>query len=90
MNKAKTLKRILGNPKPFLSVAWGTDYILSRVCVNLHLKWKDIDGKRVLKNMFKLQKLIYKASSCGEILNRRRYQKLLTKSYYARLYLLEA
>ncbi|MDE5067624.1 MAG: reverse transcriptase N-terminal domain-containing protein [Trichodesmium sp. St16_bin4-tuft] len=37
--------------------------------------------------MFKLQKLIYKASSCGEILKRRRYQKLLTKSYYVRLYL---
>ncbi len=33
MNKAKTLKRHLGNPKPFLSVAWNTDDIPSQVSV---------------------------------------------------------
>ena len=54
MNKAKTLKRRLGNPKPFLSVAWDTDNIPSQVSVNLNLKWKDIDWRRVEKNVFKL------------------------------------
>ena len=85
MNKAKTLKRKLGNPRPFLSVAWNADDIPSQVSVNPNLKWKDIDWKRVEKNVFKLQKLIYKASSRGEIRKMRKYQRLLTKSYYARL-----
>ena len=85
MNKAKTLKRRLVNPKPFLSVASDTDDISSQVSVYPHLKWKDIDWKRVEKNVFKLQKLIYRASSCGEIRKMRKYQRLLTKNYYARL-----
>jgi len=85
MNKAKTLKRRLGNPKPFLSVAWDSEDIPSQTCVNPNLKWKDIDWKRVEKRVFKLQKLIYRASSRGEISKVRKYQKLLTKSYYARV-----
>ncbi|MGD1713138.1 group II intron reverse transcriptase/maturase [Dapis sp. BLCC M172] len=85
MNKAKTLKRRLGNPKPFLSVAWDTDDIPDPVCINPNLKWRDINWRRVEKNIFKLQKLIYRASSRGEIRKMRKYQRLLTKSYYARL-----
>ena len=53
--------------------------------VNPNLKWRDIDWKKVERYVFKLQKLIYKASSRGEIRKMRKYQKLLTKSYYARL-----
>ena len=85
MNKAKTLKRHLGNPKPFFRVAWDTDDIPPQISVNFNFKWKNIDWKRVEKNVFKLQKLIYKASSCGDVPMMRKYQKLLTKSYYARL-----
>ena len=85
MNKAKTLKRRLGNPKPFLSVAWDTNDITSQLSVNPNLKWKDIDWQRVEKNVFKLQKLIYRASSRGEIRKMHKYQRLLTKSYYPRL-----
>lgn len=85
MNKAKTLKRKLGNPEPFLSVAWDTDDIPSKVSVNPNSKWKDINWKRVEKNVCKLQNLIYRASSRGEIRKMRKYQRLLTKSYYARL-----
>ena len=66
MNKAKTLKRRLGNPKPFLSVAWDTDDILSQVSIKLALKWRDTDWKKVEKNVLKLQKLIYRASSRGK------------------------
>ncbi len=54
MNKAKTLKRHLGNPKPLLSVAWDTDDIPNPVSINPNLKWKDIDWKRVEKFVFKL------------------------------------
>jgi RNA-directed DNA polymerase len=85
MNKAKTLKRHLGNPKPFLSVVWDTDDIPSQVSINPNLKWKDINWKQVEKSVYKLQKLIYKASSRGEISKMHKYQKLLTKSYYGRL-----
>ena len=85
MNKAKTLKRNLENPKPFLSVAWDTNDIPDLCSVNPNLKWKDINWKKVEKYVFKLQKLIYRASSRGEIRKMRKYQKLLTKSYYARL-----
>ncbi len=85
MNKAKTLKRKLGSPKPFLSVAWDTDDIPSQASINPNLKWKDVKWKRVEKSVYKLQKLIYRASSRGEIRKMRKYQRLLTKSYYARL-----
>ena len=82
MNKAKTLKRHNGNPNLFLGVAWDTDDKPSRVSINPNLKGRDIDWRRALKNVFKLQKLIYRASNCGEIRKMRKYQKLLTKSYY--------
>ncbi|NEP90689.1 MAG: RNA-directed DNA polymerase [Okeania sp. SIO2C2] len=57
----------------------------SQVSINPNLKWKDVNWKQVEKSVYKLQKLIYKASSRGEISKMRKYQKLLTKSYYARL-----
>ena len=85
MNKAKTLKRRLGNAKSFFSVAWDTDDIPDKICVNPNLKWRDIDWKKVEKNVFKLQKLIYRASSRGEIRKMRKYQKLLIKSHDALL-----
>ncbi|MCH2047304.1 MAG: reverse transcriptase N-terminal domain-containing protein [Trichodesmium sp. ALOHA_ZT_67] len=66
MNKAKTLKINLENPKLFLSVAWDTDDILSQVSIKLALKWRDTDWKKVEKNVLKLQKLIYRASSRGK------------------------
>ena len=84
MNKAKTLKRRLGNAKSFFSVAWDTDDIPNQVTINPNLKWKDIDWKRVEKNVFKLQKLIYRASNRGEIRKMHKYQKLLAKSYNTR------
>jgi len=103
MNKAKTLKRKLGNPKTFLecvlysegtldlrtrflSVAWDTEDIPSKVSVNSNPKWKDINWQRVEKNVFKLQELIYRASYySGEIRKMGKDQRLLAKSYYPRL-----
>ena len=83
MNKAKTLKRHSGNPRSFLSVAWDTED--NGLQVSISPMWEDVDWKLVLKNVFKLQKLIDRASSCGEIRNMGKYQKLLTSSYYPRL-----
>ena len=83
MNKAKTLKRHSGNPRSFLSVAWDTED--NGLQVSISPMWEDIDWKLVLKNVFKLQKLIYRASSRGDIRKMRKYQRLLIKSYYPRL-----
>ena len=66
-------------------MAWDTNDIPDLCSVNPNLKWKDINWKKVEKYVFKLQKLIYRASSRGEISKMRKYQKLLTKSYYSRL-----
>ncbi|MDE5096052.1 MAG: hypothetical protein O4804_18115 [Trichodesmium sp. St11_bin5] len=48
-------------------MAWNTDDIPNQVSVNPNLKLIDIYWRRVLKNVFKLQKLIYRASSRGDI-----------------------
>ena len=37
------LKRKLGSPKPFLSVAWDSNDIPSQVSVNLNIKWNNIN-----------------------------------------------
>ena len=56
MNKAQTLKRKLGNPRPFLSVARDTDDIPSQISTNPTLKWKDINWKKVEKSVFKFSR----------------------------------
>lgn len=48
--------------------------------------WRDIDWKSVEREVFKLQKRIYKASQSGDVKNIHNLQKLLTKSYYGRLW----
>ena len=85
MNKAKTLRRHNGNHQPFLSVAWDTDDTPSQVSIKAAREWQDIDSKRVEKNVFKLQKLIYRASSRGELRKMHKCQKFLTSSYCPRL-----
>jgi RNA-directed DNA polymerase len=47
--------------------------------------WSDIDWKVVERKVFKLQKRIYRASQSGNVKLVRKLQRLLTKSYYARL-----
>ncbi|MCH2047458.1 MAG: reverse transcriptase N-terminal domain-containing protein [Trichodesmium sp. St16_bin4-tuft] len=67
MKKARTLKNNFEHPKQCLRVAWGLDDIPSKVCVNHSLKWKNIEWKKIEKYVFKLPKLIYRASSPDEI-----------------------
>ena len=52
MNKAKILKRRLGNPKPFLSVVWDTDDIPDPVSINPNLKWRDIRHLQKYSNAY--------------------------------------
>ncbi|WP_366557810.1 reverse transcriptase N-terminal domain-containing protein [Okeania sp. SIO1I7] len=66
-------------------MAWDTDDIPSQTSINPTLKWKDINWKQVEKNLYKLQKLIYRASRRGKLRKMRKYQKLLTNSYYPML-----
>jgi len=47
-------------------------------------EWKDINWRKLERNIFKLQKRIYKASNRGDVKLVRRLQKLLIKSWGAR------
>jgi RNA-directed DNA polymerase len=46
--------------------------------------WQDINGQKVERQVFKLQKRIFRASSCGDVKKVHRLQKLLLKSYSAK------
>ena len=48
-------------------------------------EWSDIDWKKVEKTVFKLQNRIYRASESGDMFAVRRLQKMLIKSWSARL-----
>ncbi|WP_375341413.1 reverse transcriptase N-terminal domain-containing protein, partial [Lyngbya sp. CCY1209] len=47
--------------------------------------WKAINWAKVQRMVFKLQKRIYQAAQSGQDAKARRLQRLLLKSYYARL-----
>jgi RNA-directed DNA polymerase len=49
------------------------------------IEWKDIPWKKVQRKVFKLQKRIYKAAIRGNHVLARGLQKILLKSYYAKL-----
>jgi RNA-directed DNA polymerase len=49
-------------------------------------EWSDIDWKKVEKTVFKLQNRIYRASESGDMFAVRRLQKMLIKSWSARLF----
>ncbi|EDZ94185.1 MAG: reverse transcriptase N-terminal domain-containing protein [Limnospira sp. PMC 1291.21] len=47
--------------------------------------WKTIPWPKVQRKVFKLQKRIFQAAKSGQDAKARRWQRLLVKSYYARL-----
>ena len=47
-------------------------------------KWDDIDWRKLERNVYKLQKRIYRASQRGDVKTVRRLQKLLVKSWSAK------
>jgi RNA-directed DNA polymerase len=52
---------------------------------SLKVAWQDIPWKKVQRHVFRLQKRIYRATQRGAIRTARKLQKLLIKSWYARL-----
>jgi len=74
----------LNDTKIYDSVEWEED-IPQDISIVPDVEWRSINWKQVERKVFKLQKLIFKASSRGEVSKMRKLQKLLTKSYYARL-----
>jgi RNA-directed DNA polymerase len=53
--------------------------------LSLKVAWQDIPWKKVHRHVFRLQKRIYRATQRGEVRVARKLQKLLVKSWYARL-----
>jgi RNA-directed DNA polymerase len=47
--------------------------------------WQDIPWTKVHRHVFRLQKRIYQATQDGRVRTARKLQKLLMKSWYARL-----
>jgi RNA-directed DNA polymerase len=58
---------------------------MSKAQQKLMIEWKDIPWKTIQRKVFKLQKRIYKAAIRGNHVLARGLQKLLLKSYYAKL-----
>jgi RNA-directed DNA polymerase len=52
---------------------------------SLMVAWKRIPWTKVHRHVFRLQKRIYRAAQCGDVRTARNLQKLLIKSWYARL-----
>ena len=51
----------------------------------LTVAWQDIPWKKVQRHVFHLQKRIYRATQRGQVRTAHKLQKLLVKSWYARL-----
>src|SRR5438093_10964507 len=47
--------------------------------------WQDVPWKKVHRHVFRLQKRIYQATQHGQVRTAQKLQKLLIKSWYARL-----
>ena len=75
----------LNDTKIYESVVWDQNDMVQDISIVPDVEWRNINWKKVQRRVFKLQRLIYKASSRGEHKLMRRYQKLLTKSFNARL-----
>ncbi|BAI93661.1 reverse transcriptase N-terminal domain-containing protein [Limnospira platensis] len=65
-----SLKKGFGKPKPIKTT---------------NNAWKAIPWTKVQRKVFKLQKSIFQAAKSGQNAKARRLQRLLVKSYYARL-----
>src|ERR671935_982160 len=52
---------------------------------SLMVAWQDIPWKKIHRHVFRLQKRIYRATQRGQVRTAHKLQKLLIKSWYARL-----
>src|SRR5437764_5940172 len=53
--------------------------------VSLKVAWQSIPWKKVHRHVFRLQKRIYRATQRGDVRTVHKLQKLLARSWYARL-----
>ena len=53
--------------------------------VSLKVAWQGIAWKKVQRHVFRLQKRMYRATQAGRVRTAQKLQKLLLKSWYARL-----
>lgn len=58
---------------------------MSKTAMTSQVEWKAINWATVDGAVFKLQKRIYRASQRGEVKHVRKLQKMLVKSWYAKL-----
>jgi len=77
--------KALNDTSIYDSVVWDQFDMATDVSQEPTVEWRSLNWKLIERRVYKLQKLIFRASSRGEISKLRKYQKLLTKSYYARL-----
>ncbi|MFB2894215.1 group II intron reverse transcriptase/maturase [Aerosakkonemataceae cyanobacterium BLCC-F50] len=80
MKKAKARQ----SDKDWLRIVWTSD-IPNQACENPTVTWRDIQWKKLERQVFKLQKRIYQASRRGDVRTTRGLQKLLMKSQAAKL-----
>src|SRR4029453_8059667 len=52
---------------------------------SLMVAWQDLPWKSIHRHVFRLQKRMYRATQGGDVRTARKLQKLLLKSWYARL-----
>src|SRR5215470_12092987 len=52
---------------------------------SLMVAWQDVPWKKIHRHVFRLQKRIYRATQSGCVRTAHKLQKLLMKSWYARL-----
>jgi RNA-directed DNA polymerase len=77
--------KALNDTSIYDSVVWDQFDLATDVSQVPDTEWRSLNWKHIERRVFKLQRLIFKASSRGEVSKMRKYQKLLTRSYYARL-----
>jgi RNA-directed DNA polymerase len=61
-----------------------SEYVMNTDSIRC-IKWGDIDWRKAERVVYKLQKRIYKASRRGDVKAVRRLQKLLVKSWSAKV-----
>jgi hypothetical protein len=77
--------KALNDTSIYDSVVWDQFDMAIDVSQEPETEWRSLNWKQIERRVFKLQRLIFKASSRGKVSKMRKYQKLLSKSYYARL-----
>ncbi|MBW4569196.1 MAG: group II intron reverse transcriptase/maturase [Tolypothrix carrinoi HA7290-LM1] len=69
----------------FERLEWLSDDTPVLVCENVTLNWRELNWKKIERRVFKLTHRIYRASKSGDKKLVRKLQKMMAKSWYAKL-----